>query len=73
MYVSIISPLYNEEHSLINLTRRISVSLQAEKISGEIILVNDGSEDNSSDILKDIQNKWNEDIKLHVFHHKKRS
>jgi glycosyltransferase involved in cell wall biosynthesis len=52
MDYSIIIPIYNEAESLIVLIPALLQSLRALAGTGEIIIVNDGSEDNSLDVLK---------------------
>lgn len=49
-----IVPLYNEQDSLFELTKRLQDNLQKVSDESEIIFINDGSTDNSADILKQI-------------------
>jgi glycosyltransferase involved in cell wall biosynthesis len=53
--LSVIIPVFNAEKSIFNLVNTISEELQ--DISHEIILVNDGSKDNSASICKDLSVK----------------
>ncbi|HBM45769.1 MAG: Dolichol-phosphate mannosyltransferase [Parcubacteria group bacterium GW2011_GWF2_38_76] len=52
MKISIVVPVYNEAKSLPELFNEIRAILQKEKIDYEIIAINDGSRDNSWDVLK---------------------
>lgn len=56
--ISIIIPVYNEEKRLGNLEKIISF-LKDEKINSEIILVNDGSKDNTFKILQKFKKNYN--------------
>lgn len=51
-HVAVIIPVYNEEENLPELMRRLMPVMQGMKKSFEIILIDDGSRDNSLDILK---------------------
>jgi len=62
MILSIIVPCFNEEDSLKQLHDEINKVLN--KINYEIIFINDGSTDNSSNILKDIYNSNKERVKV---------
>ena len=59
--LSIIVPLYNEENSISTLFKEIKSNIK--NINSEIIFVNDGSSDNSKEIILDIINK-NNNVKL---------
>ncbi|MCE5211103.1 MAG: glycosyltransferase [Deltaproteobacteria bacterium] len=50
--VAVIIPVYNEEENLPELMRRLMPVMQSMKKSFEIILIDDGSRDNSLEILK---------------------
>ena len=50
--ISIVVPLYNEEESLPELTDWISRVMKSHGFTYEIIFVNDGSTDNSWEIIK---------------------
>jgi glycosyltransferase involved in cell wall biosynthesis len=52
--LSIIIPLYNEEESLNPLTNEIKKALKTVNISFEVVFVDDGSDDNSLKIIKEI-------------------
>ncbi len=60
MNVSFVIPLFNEEDSLEELTRRISVQVNNLKLDFELIYIDDGSTDKSFDILKDLHKKYNQ-------------
>lgn len=57
MDISIIIPLYNEAESLPELTAWIERVMDANKFSYEIIFVNDGSSDNSWEVIKRLAEK----------------
>ena len=52
--LSVIVPLYNEEESLHPLTNEIKKALKSIDIAFEVVFVDDGSNDNSLNILKEI-------------------
>ena len=52
--ISIIIPVYNEQDNIINLIEEIRTTLK-NKINYEIIVVNDGSDDNTLKVLKAIR------------------
>ena len=49
--LSVIIPAYNEEKTIIETLKRIQIT-KINKIEYEIIVINDGSKDNTSDLLK---------------------
>ncbi len=55
-YLSIIIPIFNEEKRLENL-KEITSYLRRQKMSWEIVTVNDGSTDKTEKILKDLKKK----------------
>lgn len=57
MNVSIVIPIYNEEENINILYEKLKSSLNKLSLLYEIIFVNDGSKDNSLNLLKDIQKK----------------
>jgi glycosyltransferase involved in cell wall biosynthesis len=57
MAFSVVVPLYNEEESLEELHRRLTLVLQPLSDSFEIIFVDDGSTDNSFAVLKTLHEK----------------
>ena len=54
MKISIIVPVYNEEEPIKGVITELQEYLKSKNIVNEIIIVNDGSTDNSLDILKNI-------------------
>ena len=60
--LSVVIPLYNEEGSLKELHKRITLSLQSLVDSYELIFVDDGSTDNSFAVLRDLH-KWDNRVK----------
>lgn len=57
--VSIIVPVYNGESTLLDLTNRIEATLRSYVNLFEVIFVNDGSSDNSWDIILELANQKN--------------
>ena len=62
MDISVVVPLYNEEESLPELYRWIEKVMKANGFSFEVIFVNDGSTDNSSQVIEDLS-KQSENVK----------
>ena len=62
MDISVVIPLLNEDESLQELEAWIRRVMNEKKFSYEIIFVDDGSTDNSWNVIKDISNK-NENVK----------
>jgi glycosyltransferase involved in cell wall biosynthesis len=58
MDLSIIIPIYNEEHNLLPLLEEITSVLRATGRSYEIICVDDGSRDQSYEILRELSQKF---------------
>jgi glycosyltransferase involved in cell wall biosynthesis len=54
---SIIAPIYNEEESLPELHRRVSEVMDRTHEEWELILVNDGSQDKSAEIIRELAGK----------------
>ncbi len=54
MNLSIIIPVYNGAASLPDLMRRLAATLNARPEPFEVILINDGSRDNSWDVIRDL-------------------
>lgn len=57
--VSVVIPLLNEEESLPELVGWIGKVFESEKITGEVFLIDDGSTDNSWDVINDLKKKYN--------------
>ncbi len=58
--LSVIIPCLNEEDNLWELTRRILKVFRLKKIAGEIVFIDDGSTDNTLEVLKKIKQKCQE-------------
>lgn len=58
MQISIVVPLYNEEESLPKLMQWIDEVLTPKKYRYEVVLVDDGSNDNSWDVVCDLQKRY---------------
>lgn len=54
---SIVAPIYNEKDNLAELYRRIGEVMDSTKEPWELILVDDGSSDGSTDIIRDLAKK----------------
>lgn len=63
-YVSVVIPVYNESENLEQLYQRLTASLDQLNKSYEIILVNDGSQDDSYDRLNELQKRRPEQIRI---------
>tara|TARA_Y100000310_G_scaffold278504_1_gene296975 strand:+ start:1174 stop:2082 length:909 start_codon:yes stop_codon:yes gene_type:complete len=63
---SIIIPAYNEAKTLPLLVSKINQSLTVNKIDGEIILVDDGSSDNTKEVAEELTKKYKV---LHFYSH----
>ena len=57
MDISVVIPLYNEEESLPELTAWIDKVMAENNFSYEIIMIDDGSKDNSWQVVEDLQTK----------------
>ena len=67
MNISVIIPLLNEKESLIELTDSLSDVMKSYNFSYEIIFIDDGSSDNSWDIIEELSSK-SDTIKGIKFH-----
>ncbi|MFN7171006.1 MAG: glycosyltransferase family 2 protein [Candidatus Omnitrophota bacterium] len=57
MFLSIIIPVYNEEENLVELYQRLDKTIKTNDYTAEVILVDDGSDDKSYAILKNLYQK----------------
>lgn len=57
MKLSIVVPCYNEQESLNEFNSKIKETLNKEKISYELVMVNDGSKDDTLKVLRDLASK----------------
>ena len=62
MDISVVIPLLNEEESLIELHDWIAKIMQSNHYSYEILFIDDGSSDNSWNIISELSNK-NKNVK----------
>lgn len=67
MNLSLIIPVYNEEENLPFLFDSIQKTLQPTKKSWEVIFVDDGSSDNSIDVLKSLAKKDPKHVRVVIF------
>jgi glycosyltransferase involved in cell wall biosynthesis len=58
MDISVVIPLYNEEESLPELVRWIDEVMKKNNFSHEILLIDDGSNDNSWNVIEDLKKKY---------------
>jgi glycosyltransferase involved in cell wall biosynthesis len=58
MQISVVIPLFNESESLPELMAWIDRVMQANQYSYEVIMVDDGSDDNSWDTIQELKNKY---------------
>jgi glycosyltransferase involved in cell wall biosynthesis len=65
MKLSIIIPIHNEEKNIPSLYQDLIASLEMNSMDFEIIMVNDGSQDSSEDIMDDLAKK---DTRLKTIH-----
>lgn len=68
--ISIVVPAYNEEQTLPTLIERLVQTLKENNIQGEIIIVNDGSTDETAKKAEELSKKY---ANIRVFHHKRRA
>ena len=61
MNLSVVIPVYNEEHNIREILRRV----QATKLAKEIVVVDDGSQDGTREILKKMDGKGKIRVILH--------
>ncbi len=58
MYLSLIAPCLNEEESVVVLASRFFESLQNERIDAEIVFVDDGSTDQTWQLLQNLEQQY---------------
>jgi len=63
-YLSIVIPVYNEADNLESLYQRLTTAMDKYGKAYELILVNDGSRDNSEAILKELHNRRPDQIRV---------
>ena len=70
MNISVIIPLLNEKESLLELTDSLNDVMKSYNFSYEIIFIDDGSSDNSWDIIEELSSKSEtiKGIKLSLIH-----
>lgn len=54
--ISVVVPCYNESNGLVQFHHRLSNAVRAAAVSAEIIYINDGSADDTIDVIKSLQN-----------------
>ena len=65
MNISVIVPLFNEAESLPHLYEWIARVMKENKFSYEVIFVNDGSTDNSWEVIKTLHESSKKDALVH--------
>jgi len=63
--ISVVIPIYNEEGNIENLYNELTAALEKIGRSYEVVAVNDGSRDNSYQLLNDVHEK---DSRWHIIH-----
>ena len=58
MQISLIIPAYNEEKNILKTLKKLKFFLKNEKDKWEILIINDGSTDNTLDMLKNYKSKF---------------
>jgi len=66
--VSVIIPVYNEAENLVPLFQRLMSTLDHQAYTYELIFTNDGSQDASLDILKDLYQNHSHSVRIIDFH-----
>ncbi len=64
--ISVVVPLYNEEENVPELYRRLTAVLESLERSYELVLVNDGSQDGTEELLRDLQVSDSRVVVLHL-------
>jgi glycosyltransferase involved in cell wall biosynthesis len=64
--ISVVLPVYNETNVLVELFHRVSASLRAAGVSQEVILVDDGSTDGSSEVLDLLADRYPQICVVHL-------
>lgn len=60
MDISVVLPVFNEEESILKTLNRVKTSLDSLGLTYEVIVVNDGSRDNTSKILIEESTKFSQ-------------
>jgi len=71
MNVCIAIPMYNEEEIAENSIRTILEYVQKLPVSAKLLVINDGSSDDTGVIAGEIESELNDSEQLHVVHHSK--
>lgn len=58
IFLSVIIPAYNEEERLPKTLKKVRDYLDAQSYSYEVLVIDDGSTDNTKDLAEDIANSW---------------
>jgi glycosyltransferase involved in cell wall biosynthesis len=66
MKVSIVIPAYNEEATIVSIIDRVLAAPIPDGLERELLIVNDGSKDNTAKILDELDNKF-----VKVIHHER--
>jgi phenylacetate-CoA ligase len=66
--LSIIAPCYNEENNVLSLVKEISKNLNKKEISSELILVDDGSRDQTSNKIKKLDDVYLKTKIVKIYH-----
>ncbi|MFH1621465.1 MAG: glycosyltransferase [Patescibacteria group bacterium] len=63
--LSTISPCLNESQNVVALVERLQATFEKKKINGQIILVNDGSQDNTRELIDGMASKFSNVVSIH--------
>ncbi|MBN1622345.1 MAG: glycosyltransferase [Endomicrobiales bacterium] len=63
--LSVIVPCFNEEQNILELVDRIQNVFKKKDIKGEILLVNDGSRDNTGEAINNVSKEYKNVVPLH--------
>jgi len=66
MKVSIVIPAYNEEATIVSIISKVLAAPIPDGLERELVIVNDGSKDNTAKILNELNNNF-----VKVFHHER--
>lgn len=63
-HISIVVPMYNEEECVMPLAERVTAVMSAESWSWELVLVDDGSTDNTATLMKGVRERFGRHMRI---------
>lgn len=63
--ISVVAPCYNEEKNLKELSKRLLETFDKKNITGQVVLVNDGSSDNTGNVINELANGNDRVVAVH--------